>query len=114
MDRISPRFRKLLHRLDRAIDELDNHGLGVFCEQLQTIYADFPADPTSLECVLTGHAHIDLVWLWPERVGDFKAVHTLATATRLMELYPELRFGYSQPASYAAIARQQRQGSLAA
>ena len=56
--------------------------------------------------VLTGHAHIDLVWLWPERVGEFKAVHTFATANRLMESYPEMRFGYSQPASYAAVARR--------
>jgi len=57
-----------------------------------------------LKAVLTGHAHIDLVWLWPERIGEAKALHTFATVNRLMDLYPEFRFAYSQPASYRAVA----------
>ena len=64
------------------------------------------AAPTALRAVLTGHAHVDLVWLWPENVGEFKAVHTFATANRLMAAYPEFRFGYSQPASYEAVGRR--------
>ena len=33
-------------------------------------------------------------------------MHTFATANRLMDEYPEFLFGYSQPASYEAVARR--------
>jgi len=62
-------------------------------------------DPQALDAVLTGHAHIDLVWLWPERVGEAKAVHSFATADRPIDMYPQFRFAYSQTASYAAVSR---------
>ncbi|WP_232767673.1 alpha-mannosidase [Geminisphaera colitermitum] len=58
-----------------------------------------------MKAVLTGHAHIDLVWLWPERIGERKAVHSWSTQVRLMKEYPEFKFGYSQPASYDAVKR---------
>lgn len=104
--RASPLFRRLCDRLDKAIDLFDREGLAPFAQELEKIYADFPADPASLKAVLTGHAHIDLVWLWPERVGEFKAVHSWSTQTRLLKEYPEFKFGYSQPASYEAIGRR--------
>jgi alpha-mannosidase len=104
--RATPLLRRWCARLDAAIDVLDASGLRAFQAELQQIYGAFPADASALRAVLTGHAHIDLVWLWPERVGEFKAVHSWATQTRLMELYPEFRFGYSQPASYAAVGRR--------
>src|SRR5690606_13285431 len=74
--------------------------------ELKKLYADFPASPDATKAVLTGHAHIDLVWLWPERVGEFKAVHSWSTQTRLLKEYPEFRLGYSQPASYEAVGRR--------
>ncbi len=104
--RATPLFRRWCMRLDQAIDVFDAEGPEAFKAQLAAIYRDFPADPQALRAVLTGHAHIDLVWLWPERVGEFKAVHTWATQVRLLNLYPEYRFGYSQPASYEAVARR--------
>src|SRR5690606_39479338 len=73
--RASPLFRRLCDRLDRAIDVFDREGLAPFAAELKKLYADFPASPDATKAVLTGHAHIDLVWLWPERVGEFKAVH---------------------------------------
>ena len=104
--RASPLFRRLCDRLDRAIDIFDREGLAPFAAELKKIYAAFPASPDALKAVLTGHAHIDLVWLWPERVGEFKAVHSWSTQTRLLKEYPEFKFGYSQPASYEAIGRR--------
>ena len=104
--RASPLFRRLCDRLDRAIDIFDREGLTPFAAELKKIYAAFPASPDALKAVLTGHAHIDLVWLWPERVGEFKAVHSWSTQTRLLKEYPEFKFGYSQPASYEAIGRR--------
>ncbi|MFT3784198.1 MAG: glycoside hydrolase family 38 C-terminal domain-containing protein [Nibricoccus sp.] len=104
--RISPLFRRWCERLDRAIDVLDREGLAAFAKSLKGIYVDFQAEKGSLRAILTGHAHIDLVWLWTEQVGEFKAVHSWATQARLMSAYPEFKFGYSQPASYEAVARR--------
>ena len=104
--RASPLFRRLCDRLDKAVDIFDRDGFAPFAKELKKIYADFPADPAAIKAVLTGHAHIDLVWLWPERVGEFKAVHSWSTQTRLLKEYPEFKFGYSQPASYEAVGRR--------
>ena len=102
---IAPRLRRLLARLDRAADAFDRGGLGALGRELRAVYRDARADRDALRASLVGHAHIDLVWLWPERIGEAKAVHTFATADRLLGEYPELRFSYSQPASYEAVAR---------
>ncbi len=104
--RASRLLRRLLERLDRAVDVLDHEGLEAMAEEMRKVYADFPGSVDAGKVVLTGHAHIDLVWLWPERVGEFKAVHSWSTQTRLLETYPEFRFGYSQPASYEAVGRR--------
>jgi len=103
--RASPLFRRLCARLDAAVDVFDRDGVEAFRKILADIYKDFPAESSAMKGVLTGHAHIDLVWLWPERVGERKALHSWATQVRLMGEYPEFRFGYSQPASYEAVQR---------
>lgn len=103
--RASPLFRRLCDRLDRAIDVFDRDGIEPFAKELKSVYAEFPASPDAIKAVLTGHAHIDLVWLWSERVGEFKAMHSWSTQTRLLKEYPEFRFGYSQTASYEAVGK---------
>ena len=52
-------------------------------------FADLKGNAATPRGILNGHAHIDLVWLWPERVGDRKAVHTFATMNRLFECVAE-------------------------
>lgn len=104
--RASPFVRRWCDRLERALDILDRTGLAAFAAELKRIYADSPAEPGAVQAILTGHAHIDLVWLWPERVGEFKTIHTWSTVTRLFETYPELRFGFSQTAAYRAVERR--------
>lgn len=106
LDKATPLYRQLLRWLDRAGDAWDQRGLDAMHKVLADAYRDLAECSPRVRAVLTGHAHIDLVWLWPERVGEQKAVHTFATATRLMELYPEFRFAYSQTASYAAVKRR--------
>lgn len=107
MDRCHPVYRILLSSLDKALDELDRGGPSAMRPVLAEVY-DRLRDRSAYSCaVLTGHAHIDLVWLWPERIGEAKAVHTFATVNRLMEEYPEFRFAYSQPASYEAVRRRE-------
>lgn len=102
---VPPLLRKLLRFLDRAVDALDRRGPEGAAEVMHGAYDSLRADGISPAAILTGHAHIDLVWLWPERVGERKAVHTFASTLRLMEQYPEFRFAYSQPASYEAVGK---------
>jgi alpha-mannosidase len=103
---IPPLLRRLLRCLDDALNTLDSGGLTAASAALKRAFRELSGSVAQPAAVLTGHAHIDLVWLWPERVGEFKAAHTFATAIRLMEEYPEFRFAYSQPASYRAVQRR--------
>ncbi len=59
---------------------------------------------------VTGHAHIDLAWLWPVSETLLKVDQTFANACRLMEEYPHFTFIQSQPQLYE-FARA-RQGDL--
>jgi alpha-mannosidase len=106
VDHATPEYRVLLHRLSGAIDAYDTAGLAALRAALARIYREFRDARSMVRAALTGHAHIDLVWLWPESMGEAKAVHTFATMNRLMSLYPEFRFAYSQPASYRAVERR--------
>jgi len=54
----------------------------------------------SLSLTATGHAHIDLAWLWPVRETIRKAGRTFSTVLRMMERYPDYIFGGSQPQLY--------------
>jgi alpha-mannosidase len=52
---------------------------------------------------LTGHAHIDLAWLWPIEETRRKAQRTFSTVVELMDQYPELKFNQSTAQLYAFI-----------
>lgn len=49
----------------------------------------------------TGHAHLDLAWLWPMRETKRKAERTFSNQLRNMDRYPEYVFGASQPQQFA-------------
>ncbi len=106
LENVSVLYRRLLRGLDDAVNALDRNGISAMREVLARTYSVLEGRPDLIRSVLTGHAHIDLVWLWPEHVGEYKAVHTFATANRTMERYPEFRFAYSQAASYAAVRKR--------
>jgi alpha-mannosidase len=106
LTRVSPSYRRLLRLLDQSVDALDRGGIGELRRSLGAAYEELRERAPYFRAVLTGHAHIDLVWLWPERIGEAKTIHTFATTDRLMETYPELRFVHSQPAAYEAVARR--------
>ncbi len=103
LEDVTPLYRRLARQVENAICAYETGGLSACRETLDRIYEQLKGQSEQLRCRLTGHAHIDLVWLWTEKASQFKAVHTFATANRLMERYPEFRFGYSQPASYRAV-----------
>ncbi|MBW3634047.1 MAG: alpha-mannosidase, partial [Chloroflexi bacterium] len=52
---------------------------------------------------LTGHAHIDLAWLWPVAETRRKGRRTFATMLDLMERYPDFTFNQSSAQLYAWI-----------
>jgi len=102
----TPIYRKLLMLLNRACSTYEREGTAALRAALVAARKELKTARPVLKGILTGHAHIDLVWIWPERMGEAKAVHTFATMNRLMSLYPEFRFAYSQPASYRAVERR--------
>lgn len=96
-------FRTVLRQLDDAINVYDRSGAPAFRRALDAIYRSLALPRRSHTAIQTGHAHIDLVWLWPGRVGRFKAVHSFANALSVLARYPEAHFTYSQPASYRDV-----------
>ncbi|MCM1982154.1 alpha-mannosidase [Lyngbya confervoides] len=53
----------------------------------------------------TGHAHLDMAWLWPVSETWTVAERTFASVLSLMADFPELRFCHSSPALYDWIER---------
>lgn len=56
--------------------------------------------PLDVRLWATGHAHLDLAWLWTYAQGRHKAARTFHTVSHLMEEFPDFRFTQSQPALY--------------
>jgi alpha-mannosidase len=104
----SPARGHLLNALDTA------------CQLLETrepfgeaFYASVPAahaalkagigqagPPLAVDIVATGHAHIDVAWLWTLGQTRRKASRTFHTVLRLMEQFPDYHFTQSQPQLY--------------
>ncbi|MGV2100364.1 alpha-mannosidase [Rhizobium sp. 21-4511-3d] len=59
--------------------------------------------PPNGELLLTGHAHIDLAWLWPYRETRRKMRRTFNTALSLMERSADFRFNQSTAHYYAQM-----------
>jgi alpha-mannosidase len=57
----------------------------------------------TFEVSAVGHAHLDLVWLWPLRETIRKAGRTFSSSLRCMEEYPEYKFAASQPQLYQLV-----------
>ncbi len=103
LERVPPLLRMLLGGLDEVGDAYDAQGLTAACRALSALRRKLPAAPWQGKIAAIGQTHIDLVYLWPERVGTAKAVHSCATALRLLESDPEFVFTHSQPLQYRAI-----------
>jgi alpha-mannosidase len=73
---------------------------------LTTLTVDLPRRPAgdpAPTIIATGHAHLDVAWLWPLWRTRQKVAHTVANALHLMERYPEYHFSMSQPQVYAYL-----------
>lgn len=105
LDQVSPLLRQLLGGLDAVCDAFDRGGTVPAQARLDALSARLPSEAWWPRVAAVGQSHIDLVYLWPERVGEAKGVHTCATTLRLMEADPAFRFSHSQPAQYRALQR---------
>ena len=108
IDANEPAKGHLFNALDAAFKVLDTRDpLG------EAFYASVPAAHATLqegiakagpsldvEVIGTGHAHIDVAWLWTLGQTRRKAGRTFTTVQRLMEQFPEYHFTQSQPQLY--------------
>ncbi|HEY66568.1 MAG TPA: alpha-mannosidase, partial [Caldilineae bacterium] len=98
----------ILNALDDAFQLLDFRVNGDFYGSVPAALEALKAglaqcDPMPVKIVATGHAHIDVAWLWTLARVREKAAHTFATMLRLMEQYPEFHFTQSQPQLYQYV-----------
>ncbi|MEW6278346.1 MAG: alpha-mannosidase [Candidatus Eremiobacterota bacterium] len=56
--------------------------------------------PLPVHLTATGHAHLDVAWLWTLGQTRRKGARTFSTVLRLMEQFPEYHFTQSQPQLY--------------
>jgi alpha-mannosidase len=71
-----------------------------FTAEIASIGDRFPAEG---KVWLTGHAHLDLAWLWPLEETRRKARRTFHSVVGLMATYPELHFNQSSAQVYRWI-----------
>ena len=108
-----PARGKLLFALDKAFTILDTRE--PFGENF---YASVPVAHAALRediaeagaaldatVVATGHAHMDVAWLWTLGQTRRKASRTFHTVQRLMEQFPDYHFTQSQPQLYDYIRK---------
>ena len=81
-------------------------------EMLETVQASRARLKPLLDCVngstaptlfAFGHAHLDVVWLWPLQETERKMARTVSNQLALMAEYPEYKFLQSQPYLYHVL-----------
>jgi len=105
---VPPLLRRVLHLLNLSCDCYDQtQCLTDLKEKLRSIYQDCTTSESYMQICLVGHAHMDLVWLWPERVTYKKIIHSYSNVLQLMNKYPQFTFTMSQPPLYFHIREKQ-------
>ena len=103
------RRQRLLREIESAFNALDLYdvaGTAAHARALLQPALALHARDGAHHVVAVGHAHIDSAWLWPIRETVRKCARTFASATRMMDVYPEYRFVCSQAAQYEWMERQ--------
>ncbi len=66
-------------------------------DYLQTVLKEYPEATDQPTIILSGHAHLDVGWLWPYWRTRQKIAHTVSNVLNLMDRYPQLHYSQSQP-----------------
>ena len=111
VDPDNPARGHLLNALDEAFKLLDIRSpLGErFYESVERAHAVLQSGiakagpPLDVTITATGHAHLDVAWLWTVGQIRRKAGRTFHTVMRLMEEFPDFHFTQSQPQIYDFI-----------
>jgi len=116
LDSNNPAKHHLFNALNDAFNTLDTRdpiGDGRFYVSVeaatQTLKAGIEKAGTPLDVVIhaTGHAHIDVAWLWTLGQTRRKSERTFHNVIRLMEQFPDYHFSQSQPQLYQYIKEDQ-------
>ncbi|MBL7183447.1 MAG: alpha-mannosidase, partial [Anaerolineae bacterium] len=108
LDENDPAKGHLLNALDEAFKVLDTRaplGDGFYASVPQAHAAlrggiAKASPPLDVDIVATGHAHIDVAWLWTLGQTRRKSGRTFYNVLRLMEQFPDYHFTQSQPQLY--------------
>lgn len=99
----TPRRNKIIYDLNKVCNNW-NDGNGIDdCLNITAELLSKHANSSAITAYSIGHAHLDLAWLWPIRETIRKGGRTFATALKLIEEYPDYKFGASQPQLYQWI-----------
>jgi alpha-mannosidase len=86
------------------LTEAERESVGAVLEELDGALERLRARyPKQGAVALTGHAHIDLAWLWPLDETERKARRTFWTAVGLLDRYPEFHFTQSSAQLYELV-----------
>jgi alpha-mannosidase len=73
-------------------------------ERLDALLADLrKAYPKQGDVLVSGHAHIDYAWLWPQPETVRKILRTFSSVNSLMKRHPDFRFLQSSSLHYAHV-----------
>jgi len=97
----TPRRNKIIYGLNEACNYWNDEKGIADCLNITAELLSKPANSSAVTAYSIGHAHLDLAWLWPVRETRRKGGRTFATALKLIEEYPDYKFGASQPQLYA-------------
>jgi alpha-mannosidase len=99
----------LFNALNNAFDKLDTRdplGTGRFYASIesatQALKTGIEKSGVPMDAIIhaTGHAHIDVAWLWTLGQTRRKSERTFHNVIRLMEQFPDYHFSQSQPQLY--------------
>jgi alpha-mannosidase len=98
----SDRYDELYIALEKASKLLENFNDNSVLEAREILSVELKKEnkEETLLVSASGHAHIDLAWLWPIRETIRKGARTFSHALQLMDEYDDYVFGASQPQLY--------------
>ncbi len=107
MGEYDPIRHALLEQLNNAYTVLDlqegwyssrlNASASLAYDYLQSALAEYPEAVNQPSITLSGHAHLDVGWMWPYWRTRQKIAHTVSNVLNLMDRYPQLHYSQSQP-----------------